>query len=135
MGVHKVQITDVHCTRTYGEVLEYSDVGIVNRKLIRRARERMKPLWGQISVVLLDPFAEGSQLLVTFTERMRTNHLPGWLVYAWLRSDWCRDQDSYGTHLVVGFFAREVFLEPISQVISRRASRLSWEDFSVDYHL
>ena len=133
VGPHNIRITDVYITETYGEVLEYSDVGRVNERLIRRARERMEPLWGQRSVLLLDPFADDTRLLVMFTERMRTNRLPRWLVYAWLVSDWCRNSQMVGSHLIVGLFADQIWLEPLSQVIARRVSRLSWEDFAEDY--
>lgn len=133
VGSHKVRITDVHCTQTYGGVLEYSDVGRINKRLIRRAREQMEPLWGRRPMILLDPYSESPRLLLTFTDQMRIKRLPRWLIFAWLLSDWCRDPDEYGTQLFVGMFAGEVFLEPISQVIARRVSRLVWEDFAQDY--
>jgi hypothetical protein len=64
---------------------------------------------------------------------MRAKRLPKWLVFAWLQSEWRRDPDEFGSHLIVGVFAGQVFLEPISQVIARRVSWIPWEDFAEDY--
>jgi uncharacterized protein (TIGR02996 family) len=120
-----VVVDTFYCHRTYIGLLEGRPNHQMNEELLKQARTRMHPLWGERKTYLVPPVIDESD-----PEHPR---LPPVCLTAWLTCFQPIKEPNAGSELVVVWFRGEFEGEPMEQVIADGIRALRWEELAEDF--
>lgn len=123
-----VYLDDFHYSRTYGGLLEGSPNAEMNARIVKRAMERMEPIWGKRKTHLIPPEIDHSD--------PQHPSLPSTELTAWLTCNEPNDSHFDGSELVLIWYVDdgEFELSSIHEVTSRALKQINWSELAEDFH-